>query len=232
MFTAIVVAAGQGRRFGGKKQFERLKNKPVLVRSIEKLEKIKPIKEIILVLPRSEIKSGFALIKKHRLKKVKKIVPGGKERSDSVRAGLEAIKEKKDSDLILIHDAVRPLVSEKSIYSLIRAARRWGGAILGIPVKDTLKEVANNFVVHTLHREKIRAIQTPQAFRYDWLEQAYRWAKKYNFRATDDAQLVEKIGKKVRLVEGKETNIKITTPLDLKYAEMILRRTGARRIRF
>lgn len=222
MVMAIVVAGGQGRRFGQKKQFLKLKNKPALVWSLEKLGKINLVDKIVLVLPAEDLQRGTILIKKYRLKKIAKIVSGGRERQDSVWAGLTALEKTNGSDLILVHDGVRPLVKEENIYALIKTAQRWGGAVLGVPVKDTLKEVSKEVVVRTLSRDKIWAIQTPQAFRYDWLKKAYLQARKSGFAGTDDAQLVEKYGKKVRLVAGDETNIKITTPADLKYAEILI----------
>jgi 2-C-methyl-D-erythritol 4-phosphate cytidylyltransferase len=165
------------------------------------------------------------LVKEAGLYKVKRIVPGGRERQESVRLGLKEL----DTDWVLVHDAVRPFVSHEAISRLLDAVRMHGAAILAVPVKDTVKLVNDAGIVEgTPDRKRLWAVQTPQAFRREWLVKAHEQASGEP-AATDDAMLVEQLGIDVRVVEGEYTNIKLTTPDDLIWAEAIYRTRGQER---
>jgi len=219
--SAVIVAAGKGERIGKKKQFIPLAGKPILYWTLEKFQKVKKIKEIILVLPKEDIWFKEKMIK-GKFTKVKKIIPGGKIRQKSVFNGLKKVNP--NFSLVMIHDGVRPLVSERIIENTIKVAEKYGSAVAGLPVKETIKMVSTeNLVETTLSREKIWTIQTPQVFRREIILKAHRKAKEDEFIGTDDAQLVERIGYSVKLVPGEYTNIKITTPEDLLFAQTILK---------
>ncbi len=218
--SAIIVAAGKGERMGKKKQFLSLAGRPMLYWTLEKFQKIKPIKEIVLVLPKEDILRKSKLIKT-KFTKVKKIIPGGKIRQESVFNGLTETNP--NILLVAIQDGVRPLVSEKLIKNTIKVAERYGSAVPALPVRETVKTVSSNkFVETTLPRKKIWATQTPQIFRREIILKAHRKAKEDRFIGTDDAQLVERIGCPVKLIPGEYTNIKITLPEDLLFAQALI----------
>jgi len=215
--TAIIVAAGEGKRFGSSKQFALLRRKPILEWSIEKLASHPQVNEIVLVLPDETRKEEFF----RRHKKVCAVVGGGLRRQDSVRRGFERVDSRK-AELVLIHDGVRPLISQDIITRVITEARRSGAAIPAIPVEETIKEVAQGEVIRTLDRQRLYKVQTPQGFSYSILEKALRQAQEEGYYGTDEAGLVERVGHKVAVVEGDPRNIKVTTPADLKIAEALL----------
>jgi len=218
--SAVIVAAGKGERLGRKKQFLRLADKPLLYWTLEKFQEVKLVKEIVLVLPREDIAKQEKMIR-GKFTKIKKIVPGGKLRQESVFNGLKKVDLK--FSFVAIHDGVRPLVGEELIYQTLRVAQKYGAGVAALPVKETIKMVSlKNNVQSTLPREKIWATQTPQVFRREIIIHAHQKAKEDKFIGTDDAQLVERMGFKVKLVPGEYTNIKITTPEDLLFAETIL----------
>lgn len=217
---ALVVAAGKGERLGAKKQFLLLSGKPILHWTLEKFQKVKKIEEIILVLPKEDIAREEKIIKK-KFTKVKKIVPGGKIRQESVFNGLTKVSP--NFSLVVIHDGVRPLVSEELIKRTLKVAKKCGSAVAALPIEETVKMVSpGNIVQVTLPREKIWAVQTPQVFRREIIIPAHQKAKKDKFFGTDDAQLVERIGFRVKLVPGEYANIKITTKEDVLFAQTIL----------
>jgi len=221
---AIIVAAGKGKRFGKAqpKQFCPLKGKPIVCWTIAPFERCQLIDKIILIVPRGmrEYVRGKILFSLE-YKKIKTIAEGGKERTDSVFEGLKNVDEK--TDIVLIHDGVRPLISTHLIEKVIKETEKYGAVSPAIPVKETLKEVnEDELVVRTLERSKIRLIQTPQGFKKDLIFQVYKKAMDSGWRASDDAGIVERFGYKVKVVAGEEMNIKITTSLDLKFAEMLL----------
>ena len=149
------------------------------------------------------------------------MVVGGDTRQESVYNALKELSS--NTDIVVIHDAVRPFVNEDMIIQSIDDANRYGSAIVAVPVKDTIKESDNDgFVMKTLDRRKLWAIQTPQTFKYDLIMKAHLYARDNNIQATDDAFLVEQIGHKVKLIMGSYENIKITTPDDLAVAKAIL----------
>lgn len=215
--TAVIVAAGEGRRFGERKQFVFLKGKPVLEWTLEAFQAHAEVGSIILVLPDEQDLKHYAL----RYPKVADIVRGGERRQDSVWQGFRLIKPGA-ADIVLIHDGARPLVSGGLITEVIAAAREFGAALPVIPVEDTLKEVRDGRVVRTLDRTLVRQAQTPQGFRYQVLSEGLEAARKERFCGTDEVMLVERRGLPVRAIPGDPANIKITEPLDMKIAEAIL----------
>ncbi len=221
--AAIVAAAGKGERLKSKvhKPFVALGKDPILLHALRVLDNSNLIGEIIVVAHQADLTKARLLIKKAKLKKFKDIVSGGKRRMDSVKNGLAAISE--DADYVIIHDGCRPFIDNKMISSVLDAAGIFGAAITGVPVKPTIKEIEKgNFVSATLRRESLVDVQTPQAFRKDILLRAYDSAFAEGADATDDAALVERLGIKVKVVDGSYRNIKITTPEDLRYAKMLM----------
>ena len=225
---AIIAAAGDSRRFGGRvrKPYVKLGRDPILVHSVRRLAKISAIRKmIILVNPEDEAMVRRRLLPGLRRHRVAEIVVGGRTRQESVQNGLAHVPP--ETDLVLIHDAVRPLVREEMIVETIRAAEKVGAAILAAPVKATLKRVgADRLIQATVPRENLWAAQTPQVFRRDLILEAYAKAKADAFWSTDDAALVEHMGRPVAIVEGDDTNIKITTREDLRAAKALLAARG------
>ncbi|NLC71270.1 MAG: 2-C-methyl-D-erythritol 4-phosphate cytidylyltransferase [Desulfuromonadaceae bacterium] len=226
--VALIPAAGCGRRFGPgvRKQFLHLGGRPVVVRTLEIFQNHPLIDKIFLIVPadetdccRQEIVAGYGLAK------IAGVVSGGEERQDSVANGLFACGSEAD-DIVVIHDGVRPMFPAEKLGQVILMARQNGACIVGVPVKDTLKEVAGGVICGTPDRSRLWQAQTPQAFRYDIIRRAYEAALEGGVRATDDAALVERLGVKVRMIEGSYRNIKITTPEDLLLAEAFLAAAG------
>lgn len=215
--SVIVVAAGEGKRFGFSKQFALVKEKSVLDRCLEKFEVHEQVTEIILVLKGGPQKGEF--IKRYR--KVVAVARGGRERQDSVLSGFNQIDPEK-AEVVLVHDGVRPLVGEDLISRVIEATLTKGAVVPAIPVEDTIKLVEGQEVSRTLDRTGLFRVQTPQGFFYSILKAALDKAKEENFYGTDEAFLVERTGKKVSIIQGDPKNIKITTPEDLKIAEAFL----------
>jgi len=226
--VAVIPAAGSGIRMGGErsKQFLDLNGRPVLAVTLSHFQKCAGIDAIILVVPSKDIDyCRIEIIERYTFNKVKKIVPGGKMRQDSVRLGIEGIDE--DYGLVLIHDGVRPLIDARFLQRVIDTAKIHQAVITGLSARETVKEVNNDFeVVKTCDRDRIWMIQTPQVFRYKDILKAHQKAYKEGWdKATDDSFLIERLGIPVKVVEGSETNIKITTPYDLKLAGFILDQT-------
>lgn len=238
--VAIVPAAGMGKRFGPgtNKPFKSLMGKPLIVWSLETLESVVEVSEIIPVLKLEDMLYGKKLFEEYGLSKIKRIAPGGNERQDSVYNGLKLIDNR--NCIVLIHDGVRPLIEknliEKAIKELLpppapplvkgagRGFKGFDGVAIGVPLKDTIKEAENGIIKKTLRRDSLWAIQTPQVFSYKNILAAYKRAMKERFYSTDDAALVEKYGGKIKVVMGSYKNIKITTPEDLAIAEFLLSR--------
>ncbi|MGA2780332.1 MAG: 2-C-methyl-D-erythritol 4-phosphate cytidylyltransferase [Smithella sp.] len=223
---AIILAGGAGKRLKAHvaKQYLFLDHMPVLVHTLKVFQKSKVIDNIILALPPDDLVSvRQELIDKYGLTKVTTIVAGGKKRQDSVRNGLEAISGK--CDVVVIHDAVRPFVTQKLIIQVVAAAKTTGAASAGVEAKDTIKETKKyNMVAATIPRQNLWMTQTPQAFKFELLKKAYMTAYDKKFYGTDDASLVERIGKKVKMIEGSYENIKITTSEDLIMAEALMKK--------
>ena len=220
--SAIIPAAGQGLRLGGKvpKQFLHLDGKPILGHTLDAFQNSGLIDTIILVVPESEIDETRAQwLNNPPL--VKKIVAGGKQRQDSVSNGFKELAS--DTDIVLVHDGVRPFISSSMIGEAIAAAKEYGAAITAIPVNDTIKQVdESDLVEQTLNREKLRRVQTPQAFKYDLLKKAFAKAGADSYYGTDEASLIEYLQEPVKIIIGSELNIKITRKEDLVLAEQIL----------
>lgn len=219
--SAIIVAAGKGSRMGSDKpkQYMTIGGKTILDTTLYKFEKSVEIDEIILVVNYEDVdyvKEEIAF----SYNKISCVIEGGASRMDSVFEGLVATRE--DSDIVLIHDGVRPFVSYKLISMCIENAARYQSCIPVIDVVDTIKEVSfDGYINKTLDRTQLRAAQTPQAFDYKLIRQCYANAINEDRDFTDDASIVEYYGHKVKLIEGLTKNIKITTPLDLRIAEIL-----------
>ncbi len=222
-----MVAGGVGRRFGGElpKQFLSLGGRPLLFSAWETLIHSSEISGVVAILPadfvdlwREVLAIQVAAIRpglSHR------VVVGGETRQGSVAQGLKVVPE--DVEWILVHDAARPLFSENLVTRCCEAARGCGAAVAALPVADTLKRGnASGEVVATVSRDQLFRIQTPQVFRRSWLEEALRWAGEQQKWVTDEATLFEEMGRPVALVEGEESNFKVTRPEDLKMAEVIM----------
>ncbi|MFH1848411.1 MAG: 2-C-methyl-D-erythritol 4-phosphate cytidylyltransferase [Candidatus Omnitrophota bacterium] len=221
---AIVASAGSGKRLKGRirKPYLALCGKPIIIRTLEALSASKKIDGIVVVVNRRDQKRCAGLIKKYRVRKVKKIIPGGAERSDSVLRGLGSLDG--DTDLVVIHDGVRPFISGALIDRSIDAAKRFGAAVVGVPVVSTIKEVDGNCrIVSTPQRNRFWFSQTPQVFRKELILRGYRKSARDGFYSTDDSAYVERLGIKVRLIEGSYGNIKITTKEDLEIAKELVR---------
>lgn len=222
MVTAIILAGGKGKRMGSKisKQYIELKGKPILYYTLTKFINCKDIDKILLVLPKDEIDYCTKnILIKHSLK-VDKIVEGGKERQDSV---YNALKEVKDSDIVLIHDGARPFVSNRIIEDGIKFAKLYGGAAPGVTPKDTIKVKDDwGFSKETPNRNNLVSIQTPQVFKLDIIKQCHERIKEDKITVTDDTMVIEIYNNKVYLYEGDYTNIKVTTPEDLILAEKLV----------
>ncbi len=215
--SAIICAAGSGKRFGQKKQFVYLRGKPVLEWTLERFQSHPEVGPIVLVLPDEQDRKHYQM----RYPKILDVVRGGEQRQDSVWQGFRLI-EKDQADLVLVHDGARPLVGADLISRVIAEARSSGAAIPIIPLMDTMKEVQDGQVIRTVDRSRIFRVQTPQGFLYSTLKTAMDAARRDRFYGTDEAMLVERAGMAVRAVEGDPRNIKITTPLDLRVAEALL----------
>lgn len=222
----IVPAAGSGTRLGGavKKQFLLLRDKPILVHTLQRFEHCPDIDEIALAVPEQSIAEIETVLSHYRLHKVSKVTVGGEKRQDSVYNVLKKIPAKL-SDIVLVHDGVRPFVEPKRISHLIKMCKEYNAAVLAVQPKDTIRRSAGgDFFDQTLDRNALWLVQTPQAFRAELLLKAYEKAKKEKFYSTDEAALVERIGAKVKIVEGSYDNIKITTQEDLELGKLILDR--------
>lgn len=226
MVTAIVVAGGRGKRMGKSisKQYIKIKEKEIIALTLEVFNNSRIVDEIILVVPCEDVDyCTTEIVKKYNLEKVKRIIDGGAERQESVYKGLLNCNSK--TDIVMIHDGVRPFISDKIIADGVQYATRYGACTTAVPVKDTLKVVdEDGFSVSTPDRNKIRMIQTPQTFKYNLILDAHKRAILEGIIATDDTMLVESLGNKVKIIDGNYFNIKITTVEDLIYAESILDR--------
>jgi 2-C-methyl-D-erythritol 4-phosphate cytidylyltransferase len=224
--TALIPAAGVGKRMGKAvaKQFLPLGDMPMLAHTLLAFQRTTEVDEVIPILSQEDMEGCLKdVIEQFHITKVRTLVVGGKERQDSVANGLHKLE--KDTSIVLVHDAVRPFVTTEMIRESIEYAKKGECVAVGVPLKDTVKEVnAKRMVVQTLVRSRLWAIQTPQTFPVKVIKQAYEAAQKQNMYGTDDAMLVERAGNQVRVIMGSYENIKITTPEDLLLAEEILKR--------
>jgi 2-C-methyl-D-erythritol 4-phosphate cytidylyltransferase len=221
--AAVVAAAGRGRRLGAlqPKAFLPLGNRPLYLHCLKVLNNSPDINEIILVVPKGNLRSVKAQVPQSKFRKLKRIVAGGPTRSASVYEGLKAVSS--HTDYVIIHDGARPFLTQQLIKDTLSKARRFGAAVAGVPVNFTVKEVDSNLNVKlTLRRNRLWEVQTPQAFKKDLITEAYQRALRDKISAVDDASLVERLGKEVKIVWGSYNNIKITTPEDLILAEALM----------
>lgn len=219
---AIIPAAGVGARMHADraKQMLELAGVPLLVHTLRRFEKCETINQVILVLQPNLTSEVLTLIRREGLTKIARIVAGGAERQDSVYRGLQVVRSE-TAGVIVVHDAARPFIRPEEITAVIRRAETKGAALMALAATDTIKQVRSARVQRTLDRKRIYHAQTPQAFQYSILLEAYERAYTDGFMATDDSQLVERAGHKVSVVEGSNINIKITRPFDLRLAEAI-----------
>ncbi|MCM3719727.1 2-C-methyl-D-erythritol 4-phosphate cytidylyltransferase [Fictibacillus phosphorivorans] len=221
-YWTVIPAAGQGKRMnaGISKQWIELLGEPVLKHTVDVFEKDPACSGIILVGSERELYQMQDFVQTFQYTKVRQIVPGGKERQQSVYEGLKSVPN--DIELVLIHDAARPFITQHHISQLVERASETGSAVLAVPVKDTVKRAVQNQVVETIDRSSLWAVQTPQAFRLSIVIEAHEKAAAENYLGTDDASLVERIGHTVALVMGDYHNIKLTTSDDLLFGQAIL----------
>ena len=216
---AVIVAAGSASRMGGiDKVMAELGGEPMIKRTVRTFQESDVISEIVIVTRPDLIVPLMGLCAE--FEKVKAVVAGGKSRPESVHLGLNALSNK--VKLAAVHDGARPLITWQVIDRTVRAANTYGAAAPAIPVKDTIKTVQGGIVKNTPDRESLRAVQTPQVFDFDMLRGALKKAVSEEAPITDDCSAVEMMGMSVKIVEGDERNIKVTTPMDLKIAEMLL----------
>ena len=224
---AIVVAGGEGKRFGDKlpKQYIDLGGRPVITYCLDQFERSDLIDEIVLVVSEDYlVYASSAIVDKYDYRKVQKITTGGETRQESVHAGLTACPT--GIDLVIIHDAVRPFLAKDLLREVVNTAISTGAAILGVPAKESIKIVSNKIIEKTLLRDTVWIAQTPQVFRFDSILDAHKRALATENEATDDSALYEQYCGEVAVVRGSYNNIKITTRGDLALAEEILKETG------
>lgn len=216
---AVIVAAGTASRMGGiDKVMEPLGGTPMVIHSVRAFQECDAIREIVVVTRPDLIVPIMSLCA--LFTKVTAVVAGGNSRPESVSRGLNSLSSK--VKLAAIHDGARPLISWQVIDRAVRAANSYGAAAPAIPVKDTIKVVTGGVVMDTPERKQLQAVQTPQVFDFDLLRGALKKAYQDGAQITDDCSAVERMGFKVKIVEGDERNLKVTTPIDLKIANMLL----------
>lgn len=216
---AVIVAAGTASRMGGiDKVMEPLNGEPMVMRSVRAFHACDAVREIVVVTRPDLIVPIMSLCA--GLKKVTAVVAGGNSRPESVSKGLNALSSK--VKLAAIHDGARPMITWQVIDRVVRAANSYGAAAPGIPVKDTIKTVTGGVVMQTPDRKSLQAVQTPQVFDFDLLRGALKKAADDGAEITDDCSAVERLGFRVKMVEGDERNLKVTTPMDLRIAQMLL----------
>lgn len=217
---AIILAAGEGRRFGGQKQFYRLKGIPLFLHAVLVFESSPVCSEIIIVTNKNKIGLVGNWIRKKGLKKVKRVIAGGKRRIDSTNQGL---KELPAEGIVAVHDAVRPIIKPKMIKMGFELAKKYRAVVFGIHCEETIKRAKDFRVVETLPREDLYRIQTPQFFEIGLLRSAMASAQEKGEDATDESQLVERLGYPSYLFLGDKTNIKVTTPEDLRLVQFLVK---------
>jgi len=223
---AVIPAAGSGRRLGSgtAKQFLLLQEKPILAHTLQKFDASPDVDEIAVAVPEQAIVDTEAMISRYRLHKVSKVVSGGEKRQDSVYNVLKRFAFQ-PRDIVLVHDGVRPFIRPGQISQLVEACRTHEAAVLAVQPKDTLRRSnGGGFFDQILDRSAVWLIQTPQAFNAVLLMKAFEKAVRDKFYSTDEAALVERLGTKIKIVEGSYDNIKITTREDLELGALILER--------
>ena len=224
MNYAIIAAAGQGKRMNSKvnKILLLLNDKPIIYYSIKPFEDSPLIDKILVIANKDDIADLDAVIKTNKFDKVR-IIEGGEKRQDSVYNGIKLLDNAKEDDIVIIHNGANPFVSTSLIEEVIKTAKDVGACAVGIKAKDTIKEADDeNFVLKTLDRGRLWQMQTPQAAQYKLIVRAFVRAYNDNYYGTDDAELIEKLGEKVKMIECSEENFKITMPLDLENARLLI----------
>jgi 2-C-methyl-D-erythritol 4-phosphate cytidylyltransferase len=221
--SAIIAAAGAGRRFGGTtpKQFSLLDGRPILFWSMKALMGYDEIRELVIAAPAAEVEAAGSIMNGFQCEVPVKIIPGGQTRQESVKLGLAATDP--NNEWVAVHDAARPFVTAAQVEAVCLMAQEVGAAILAIPVQDTVKKVdENSIILHTIDRNRLYLSQTPQVCRREDLVSAYRLADEKGLRATDEAGLLELLGLAVGVIQGSPTNIKITSKEDLELAQAVI----------
>jgi len=218
----LIVAAGAGRRLGGPvpKPYREVAGRPLLAWTLRAFQRTASVDAVVLIAAKDQLDRSRALVERHGLDKVQQIVAGGGERTDSVRRGLDALRGRTDDDLVAIHDAARPLVAPALIERVVAAAARDGAAIPAVLVADTVKRAEGTTIDATVDRRRLVLAQTPQVFRLGLIRRAHAVAGRGPF--TDDAEVVERLGEPVTLVEGDPFNLKVTVADDLERAATLL----------
>ncbi len=227
--VALIPAAGMGKRMGAdlNKQYLLLDDKPILAHTLTVFDQASFIDDIYVIIPEAEIPyCQEQVVEKYGFTKVRSIIAGGSERQYSVLNGLRALKDCMEDDVVLIHDGVRPFIPKHVLKHSIEVASKTDGALVAVPAKDTVKIVEAGVVIDTPPRVNIWLAQTPQSFRYGIIAAAHEIAAAEGFLGTDDASLVERMGRQVHVVTGDYRNIKITTPEDMLLAETFLKNQG------
>ena len=225
MLTAIIVAGGSSQRMGFDKTFALLAGKPVIVRSVTAFEQASSVTEIILVGREDRLADLMELARENAFRKVSRVIAGGARRQDSVANGLAALAP--EAEFVAVHDAARPLVRPELIERIYRLGQEHGGAASATPVSDTLKRVnLDHEVIGGVDRTRLFGVQTPQIFRRDLLEKAYRAVGEAGLEVTDEISAFEHIGAKVFLLPNEEPNFKVTYPADLALADLLWRQHG------
>ena len=220
----LIPAAGKGHRMmhAVKKPYIKLAEKPILTHTIQRFEQNSAVDAIFVIVDAADVAACHAtVLEPYAFTKVQSLVAGGATRQESVQKGIHALPA--DVDFVIVHDGVRPFVTDETIFACLAAADEYGAAVAAVPVKDTIK-VANQdgFVLETPMRERLWTVQTPQVFRKTLLIEAHQIAQQRQLTATDDAALVEQLGFPVKLVHGNYENLKITTQVDLQIAALLL----------
>ncbi len=235
----IIPAAGLGTRMSAvsagdrskSKQFLELQGTPILIHTLRKFAASRRVDEIVVALRKNEMAGFQKLAEVAGINKPLRVVEGGEHRQDSVANALAALNAS-DDDIVLVHDAVRPFVTDETIEGVIEAVKKYGAAIAGIPAVDTVKQVDRTsdgaVVLATVPRERMVMAQTPQGFRFGLLKKAFDEAGADGFLGTDEASLIERAGGTVHVVMGSPSNLKITTPGDLELADFILTQESRR----
>ena len=220
----LIPAAGKGSRMAHslKKPYLKLATKPILAHTIQRFEQNTAVDAIFVIVDEGDFSEcRTTVLEPYPFTKVQKLVAGGETRQRSVYNGLRTLSA--DVDFVIVHDGVRPFVTDETIFACLAAAEEYGAAVAAVPVKDTIKVADENcFITQTPEREKLWAVQTPQVFRKSVLQEAHQAAQEHQLTGTDDAALVEQLGFPVKLVMGSYANLKITTPVDLRVAELLL----------
>lgn len=224
MVAAVFPAAGSSTRMGGgiNKNLLKLAGEPILIRTLKTFSQIERVNFLIVAVAEHEIETVEKLLSAEKNLKSWRVTIGGSERQYSIANALKLLPD--DAEIILVHDAARPLISVQTINEVIDAVEKFGGAIAAVPAKDTIKIVdAEGFVKYTPPRREMAVVQTPQGFKREILLRAYDKAAEENFLGTDDSSLVERLGVRIKVVTSSYENIKVTTPEDIHVAETILK---------